>query len=99
MQLQLDLPGFSGHGYTRPALSGESGRRDPRQDMWQGASAGLAISATLLSGVAIYGLIGYLIDRVAGTPKVFTAIGMVVGAGLGIYLVYLRYGREHDQER
>ncbi len=67
--------------------------------MWQGASSGLAISGTLLAGVAVYGAIGYLIDRLAGTPKVFTAIGMIVGAALGIYLVYLRYGREHEQKR
>jgi ATP synthase protein I len=67
--------------------------------MWGGWSTGFAISATLLAGVAVYGLVGYLIDRLAGTPKVFTAIGMVVGAALSIYLVYLRYGKERDDER
>jgi ATP synthase protein I len=66
--------------------------------MWGGWSAGFAISATLLSGVAVYGVIGYLIDRWLGTPKVFTAIGMIAGAVLGIYLVYLRYGKEHNRE-
>jgi ATP synthase protein I len=67
--------------------------------MWGGWSTGFAISATLLAGVAVYGLVGYLIDRLVGTPKVFTAIGMVVGAALSIYLVYLRYGKERDDER
>ncbi len=67
--------------------------------MWQGASAGLAISGTLLAAVAVYGLIGYLIDRLVGTPKVFTAIGMIVGAVLGTYLIYMRYGRDHDRKR
>jgi len=27
---------------------------------------------------------------------VFTPIGMLVGFGLGMYLLYLRYVREHD---
>lgn len=84
-------------GYTRPAL-GEPVRRDPYQDMWGGWSAGFSISATLLAAVAVYGLIGYLIDRLVGTPKVFTAAGMIVGAALGIYLIYLRYGKERDEK-
>jgi F0F1-type ATP synthase assembly protein I len=63
-------------------------------------STGWAISGTLLSGILVWGGIGWLIDWLAGTTKVFTAIGMLVGAGLGIYLVYLRYGRgEHDDRR
>jgi ATP synthase protein I len=86
-----------GHGYTRPAL-GEPDRRSPYGEMWGGWSAGFAISATLLSGVAVYGVIGYFIDRWLGTAKVFTAIGMIAGAALGIYVVYLRYGKERDRE-
>jgi F0F1-type ATP synthase assembly protein I len=67
--------------------------------MWGGWSTGFAISSTLLAAVAAYGLIGYLIDRLVGTPKVFMAVGMVVGAALGIYLIYLRYGKERDEKR
>lgn len=70
------------------------GRRSPGD--WGGMSTGLTISSTLLSALLVWGGIGYLIDRLAGTPKVFTAIGMVVGAILGIYLIYLKYGREDD---
>jgi ATP synthase protein I len=91
------LTGPAAPDYTRPAL-GEPGRSDPYGDMWGGWSAGFAISATLLAGVAVYGLIGYLVDRLVGTPKVFTAIGMIVGAALSIYLVYLRYGKEPEQK-
>ncbi len=39
------------------------------------------------------------IDWLTGTPKEFTAIGMVLGAGLSIYLVYLRYGRGDGESR
>jgi len=72
-----------------------AGRPDPSQ-MWSGMSTGIVISATLLSGVGVWGAIGYLLDRLLGTPKVFTAVGMVVGAAAAIYLVYLRYGRTDD---
>jgi F0F1-type ATP synthase assembly protein I len=60
-------------------------------------SAGVTISAYLLSAVVVWGAVGLLVDRLAGTGKVFTAIGMIVGAAAGIYLVYLRYGKEHSR--
>jgi F0F1-type ATP synthase assembly protein I len=61
-------------------------------------STGLAISVYLLSGLLVWGGIGYVVDRLAGTGKLFTAIGMVVGAAASIYLVYLRYGRGNDEQ-
>jgi ATP synthase protein I len=64
-----------------------------------GLSTGFAISVYLLSAVLVWGGIGYLIDRWMGIEGAFTAVGAVVGAGAGIYLVYLRYGREHDEKR
>jgi hypothetical protein len=48
----------------------------------------------ILGGMLAWGGIGYGIDWLAGTPRIFTAIGFVLGGGGGIYLVYLRYGRE-----
>ena len=57
-------------------------------------STGLGISVTMLSGPAVWGFIGYLIDRWAGTEKVFTAVGMVLGAIGAGYIVYLRFGKE-----
>jgi ATP synthase protein I len=69
-----------------------AGRPDP-SGAWGGMSTGWAISSYLLSGILVWGGVGILIDRLAGTPRVFTAIGMVLGAVLGIYLVYVRYGR------
>lgn len=62
--------------------------------MWGGMSAGIQISGYLLSAIVVWGGIGYLIDWLAGSGKVFTAIGMVAGVAMGIYLIYLRYGRE-----
>jgi F0F1-type ATP synthase assembly protein I len=48
--------------------------------------------ATLVSGPAVWGGIGYLLDRVTGA-SVFTPIGVVVGFVTAIYIVYVRYGR------
>jgi F0F1-type ATP synthase assembly protein I len=36
------------------------------------------------------------VDRLAGTYPLFTAIGLIVGVAGGIYLVYLRWGREQS---
>jgi F0F1-type ATP synthase assembly protein I len=86
------LTGPTGGRYTPPDPMAE--RPDPNQHLWGGMSTGWAISGTLLSGILAWGGIGYLIDWLAGTPKVFTAVGMVVGAVSAIYLVYITYGRE-----
>jgi ATP synthase protein I len=47
---------------------------------------------TLLSGMLVWGGIGYLIDLLAGFDNVFLAVGIIVGMAAGIYLVVLRYG-------
>ena len=54
---------------------------------------GWAITSTLVAGILAWGGLGYLVDRLVGTSDVFLAIGMVLGAAGGVYLVYLRYGR------
>lgn len=64
-----------------------------RNDAWSGMGIGWTITATLLGGMAVWGGLGFLADRLAGTPSVFTAVGMVLGALGGIYIVYLRYGK------
>ncbi|WP_157339868.1 MULTISPECIES: AtpZ/AtpI family protein [Nocardioides] len=46
----------------------------------------------IVSGVAIYGFLGWLIDRWLGTDFI-VAIGIIVGAGLGIYLTFSRFNR------
>ena len=40
------------------------------------------------------GLVGWLIDALAGTSHVFLAVGSVVGGAVGVYIVYLRYGKD-----
>jgi hypothetical protein len=38
-------------------------------------------------------------DRLVGTDGVLTAVGMIIGAALGTYLIYLRFGRDDDARR
>ena len=61
---------------------------------WRGAGVAWSVLGTLFSGLLAWGGIGYLIDRVAGFHWLFLPIGMVVGMGTAIYLVYLRHGRD-----
>jgi ATP synthase protein I len=81
--------------YSRGPMAGVPDRDNP----WRGYSTGLGVSVTMLAGVAVWGVIGYLVDKLLGTPKVFTALGMIVGAVGAGYLIYLRHGRENDQNR
>lgn len=68
--------------------------RGPRRnDAWSGVGIGWAITSTLIAGMLVLGGLGYVLDRVFGTGAGLTAVGIVVGAGFGIYIVYLRYGR------
>jgi ATP synthase protein I len=46
----------------------------------------------LVSGVLIYGALGWFVDRWLGTSFV-VAVGIVLGAGLGTYMTWARFGR------
>ena len=65
---------------------------DPLADPRGGESIVWSIMATLLAGPALYGLIGYGVDRLAGV-SVGVPIGIVVGFVLSGYIIYMRYGR------
>jgi ATP synthase protein I len=67
--------------------------RPQRSDAWSGMGVGWAITSTLIAGMLVIGALGYLVDALFGTEHVFTGIGFVLGAALGVYAVYLRYGR------
>lgn len=46
----------------------------------------------LVSGVAIYGLLGWLADRWLGT-SFLVVLGILLGAGFGIYMTFARFNR------
>lgn len=71
------------------------GRRDTSPDA-EGRALGLNIGWTvfsyLLSGMAAYGLIGWLIGRAVHVEMLFP-IGMLVGLAISIGFIIWRYGR------
>ena len=58
-------------------------RQRPHADPWQGFGY-------LVAGVAVYGLLGWLADRWLGT-SFLVAVGIVVGAGFGLWLTIVRF--------
>jgi ATP synthase protein I len=61
----------------------DSPHRRPSADPWQGFGY-------LVAGVGVYGLLGWLADRWLGT-SFLVAVGIVVGAGLGLWLTIVRF--------
>lgn len=53
---------------------------------------GYTALAYLITGIGLYGGLGWLLDAWLGT-KFLLPIGIILGAGLGIFLVVRRYGR------
>lgn len=51
-----------------------------------------SILAYLLSGPLVWGGVGLLLDRWLGTGF-FVVLGLLLGIGAALYLVWLRYGR------
>jgi F0F1-type ATP synthase assembly protein I len=63
------------------------------RDAWEGYGTAWSIIGTILAGLAVWGAIGYGLDRLAGFRAVFFPIGLVLGAVGGVWLVIVRYGR------
>jgi F0F1-type ATP synthase assembly protein I len=60
-----------------------------------GMDLGLRVLSYLISGVLVYGLLGWLGDRYLGT-KFLLPIGIVAGAAFGAYVIIRRFGRVDD---
>jgi ATP synthase protein I len=69
-----------------------AGNESPRRDEAHGANTGWAALGYLIAGIAVWGFVGWLIDRWVGTGGIAIAIGCIVGAAGGIYLVVKRLG-------
>lgn len=70
----------------RPAL--RRARETEERAMWQGLGDAWAALSTIISGVVVWGAIGYGLDRLFATRPIFFVIGAVLGNFGGIYLVY-----------
>ena len=83
------------------SASPKSGSRGPHpspsdESHPSGADVGWGITGTLLSGLIVWGGAGWLLDRWLDT-RVFVVLGMLLGIGLAIYLVVVKYGGATDQ--
>lgn len=87
---QPDMTSPSPACYGRPAMSDKE--RTPENDGRDFADAAWSATSNLLAGILIWGGIGWLLSRWTGVYA-FIPIGVVLGAGLGAYLVYLKHGR------
>jgi len=59
---------------------------------------GWAITSTMIGGIVALGGLGYLIGKLIGAEQVSTGIGFVLGAGLAVYSIWLRYGKDDGGE-
>lgn len=69
-----------------PAAPDDRTPRDtPQGDPWHAFGY-------LVSGVLVYGLLGWLVDRWWET-SFMVVVGILAGAGLGIYMTFARFNR------
>jgi len=64
-----------------------------RGEAWRGASQAWDVIGLLLSGIIVVGGLGWLLDRFFHFTDVFLPMGMVLGIGISIWLVYLKHGK------
>jgi ATP synthase protein I len=72
---------------TVPVAMDDDDRRIQDRD----AAAAWSVPAYLLSGMGLYGGLGWLLDRWLGTGWI-VLVGVLGGAALALYLIWLRYG-------
>ncbi|WP_344654318.1 hypothetical protein [Cryptosporangium japonicum] len=75
----------------------ESDAAESERKRWQDASAVPTVDpwhvvSYLISGVTIWGLIGWAAARWLDIPAL-VGVGFIIGGVLGIWLTYIRYGR------
>lgn len=67
--------------------------KQPPQRPPAGENAGWAALSTLISGIAVWGGVGALVDWWLDVPKhIGLMVGMIVGMVLALYLVVKRFG-------
>ena len=75
-------------------MTGDRSPKSPRDgdEAAAGANQGWTAVSYLIAGMLIYGFVGWLIDRWLHTGGIATAIGAVIGAAGGVYLIVRRLG-------
>lgn len=76
----------------KPGTSDKPDKPERKVDPW-------SITGHIAAGMAVYGGLGWLIDRWAGTHDVFTPIGVVFGLAAALYLTFRQLSVLERQER
>ena len=79
---------------------GDAGQSHPRSataEKLDGMNLGMRVLSYLISGVGFYGFLGWLGDHFLGTGFLLP-IGIVLGAGLGCYVIIRRFGSLEDDD-
>src|SRR5689334_16995723 len=79
-------------GQGNAARTEVSRREVAAQGRAEGLHIGWTVFSYLLSGMAAYGLIGWLVGRAVHVSLLFP-IGMLIGLGISIGFIIYRYGR------
>lgn len=64
----------------------------PSDPVGAGSGQGWTAVSYLISGMLVWGLVGWSVDQWLGSGGVATAVGVVGGTGAGIYLIARRFG-------
>ena len=78
--------------------STQAEKRAAAEGRAEGLNVGWTVFSYLLSGMAAYGIIGWLIGRAVHVSLLFP-IGMLIGLGISIGFIIYRYGRGGLGER
>lgn len=70
-----------------------------RGELWRGAGDAWTKVAELLTATAVWGAIGFGLDRLFGTWPVLFTIGALVGHATGIYILWHRMKLESERAR
>jgi ATP synthase protein I len=68
------------------------GQPPKRPDDAAGANMGWTAVGYLLAGMAVWGFVGWLVDQWLKWEGIATAIGIIVGMALAIYLIVRKLG-------
>jgi F0F1-type ATP synthase assembly protein I len=74
------------------APSGPPGSPEGKRESARAENDAWGITGTLLAGPIAWGAIGWFADRLLDTD-VFLPLGLMVGMGAALYLIWVRYGR------
>ncbi len=74
----------------------ETNRDFRKASLEQADHFGVTVTAELLSAILFWSLIGWGLDWLLHTGPWLLVVGIVLGASLGFYLVYLRYVEQSE---